>query len=171
MKLLTEEIRKKIPPLYSQENVKDPIVHVKFFTPWTNWTWYATEFDGKDLFFGWVVGLEKELGYFSLSEMESIRGPGGIGIERDMYFVPKPLSQVMAEHGEKLMSQVRPAQKVGNKGKKKPLYPHVPKSKATLFPHTTRGQSLPLTQVMGEPVPPEYRDLVSPTGPLPKDVI
>jgi len=150
MKLLTEEIRKKIPPLYSQENVKDPIVHVKFFTPWTNWTWYATEFDGKDLFFGYVVGLEKELGYFSLSEMESIRGPVGLGIERDMHFVPKPLSEVMAEHGEKLkMPQVRPGRQTVNKGKKGPLYPHVTKSKEPLFPHTTRGQvsRLPQTEL------------------------
>ena len=170
MKLLTEEIRKKIPPLYSQENVKDPIVHVKFFTPWTNWTWYATEFDGKDIFFGWVVGLEKELGYFSLSEMESIRGPGGIGIERDMYFVPKPLSQVFAKHGEKwLMPQVRPSPTRGIRcnllhssitpSKKGPLYPHMSKSKAPLFPHTTRGQasSLPQTKETRQPavIPPQ----------------
>ena len=136
-KLLTEDIRKKIPPLYSQENVKDPIVHVKFFTPWTQWAWYATEFDGKDIFFGWVVGLEKELGYFSLSEMESVRGPGGLMIERDMYFDPKPLSEVMADHGERFLPQVRKPQ---NESKKRPLYPHVPKSRQPLFPHTTRGQ-------------------------------
>ncbi len=137
-KLLTEDIRKKIPPLYSQENVKDPIVHVKFFTPWTQWTWYATEFDGKDIFFGWVVGLEKELGYFSLSEMESVRGPGGLMIERDMYFKPKPLSEVMADHGERLLPQVRKPQ---NESKKRPLYPHVPKNRQPQFPHTSQPQS------------------------------
>jgi len=136
-KLLTEDIRKKIPPLYSQENVKDPIVHVKFFTPWTQWTWYATEFDGKDIFFGWVVGLEKELGYFSLSEMESVRGPGGIMIERDMYFDPKPLSEVMADHGERFLPQVRKPQ---NESKKRPLYPHVPKNRQPQFPHVPKGR-------------------------------
>jgi len=138
-KLLTEDIRKKIPPLYSQENVEDPIVHVKFFTPWTQWTWYATEFDGKDIFFGWVVGLEKELGYFSLSEMESVRGPGGIMIERDMYFNPKPLSEVMADHGERLLPQVRKPQ---NESKKRPLYPHVPKNRQPQFPHVPGGRQL-----------------------------
>jgi len=146
MKLLTEEIRKKIPPLFSQEKIKDPMVYVKFFTPWTNWTWYATEFDGKDEFFGWVVGLEKELGYFSLSELESVRGPGGIGVERDMYFKPKPLSQVMAEHGESwLAPQVRVARK---KTGREPLYPHLPKSRGPLFPHVTKSQvgKLPQTK-------------------------
>ena len=32
MKLLTEELRRRLPPLYSQENTRDPTVH-KFFTP------------------------------------------------------------------------------------------------------------------------------------------
>ena len=55
---------------------------------------YATEFDGEDTFFGLVVGQETELGYFSLSEMQSIRGPGGLGIERDLYWTPKTLAQI-----------------------------------------------------------------------------
>ena len=44
------------------------MVHVKFFTPWTSWTWYGIEFDGEDLCFGLVDGHEEELGYFSLSD-------------------------------------------------------------------------------------------------------
>jgi hypothetical protein len=43
MKLLTNAIRKKLPALYSQEQVEDPAVWVKFFTPDASWTWYATE--------------------------------------------------------------------------------------------------------------------------------
>jgi hypothetical protein len=35
-----------------------------------------------------------ELGYISLTEMESIQGPLGIGIEQDLYFQQKPLSEV-----------------------------------------------------------------------------
>ena len=97
--LLTKENRRRLPQLYSTEKVADPVVQVKFFTPWTNWTWYATEFDGKDTFFGWVVGHEKELGYFSLKELESVRGPYGLTIERDRYFEPRPLSEVKALHG------------------------------------------------------------------------
>ena len=50
MKLLTEEIKKKLPPLYAQDGKGGKaVVHVKFFTPDANWTWYATEFDGKDI--------------------------------------------------------------------------------------------------------------------------
>jgi hypothetical protein len=94
MKLMSKELRKKIPPLYSQENVKDPIVYAKYFMPDSHWTWYVLEFDGKDTFFGYVDGDYQELGYFSLSELESIRGPLGLEVERDLYWKPKPLSEV-----------------------------------------------------------------------------
>ena len=97
MKLLTKEIRKRLPPLYTNEDNPDPVVQVKFFTPWSNWTWFATEFDGEDTFFGLVKGFETELGYFSLAELEQVRGPWGLKIERDMYFDPKPLSEVKGQ--------------------------------------------------------------------------
>tara|TARA_A100001037_G_scaffold222820_1_gene200648 strand:+ start:900 stop:1187 length:288 start_codon:yes stop_codon:yes gene_type:complete len=93
MKLLTKELRAKLPPLYSTEKDKDPTAVVKFFTPDSNWTWFATEFDGEDRFFGLVDGFDKELGYFSLSELASARGPLGLPIERDRWFSPKPLSE------------------------------------------------------------------------------
>ena len=87
MKLLTTQIRRALPPLKSTETLgMDAPIIVKFFTPTSSWTWYATEFDGEDLFFGLVIGFEKELGYFSLSELESVQGPYGVGIERDLYF-------------------------------------------------------------------------------------
>lgn len=92
MKLLTNELRRKLPPLYATEHEEDPQIICKFFTPDSNWTWYAFEFDGSDTFFGWVEGLEKELGYFSLSELESVRGPFGLPLERDLYFEPCRLS-------------------------------------------------------------------------------
>jgi hypothetical protein len=97
VKLLTKEIEGKMPKLYSQENVADPVVRVKFFTPDSNWTWFATEGErkGEDyLFFGRVDGFESELGYFALSELEAARGPLGLAIERDAWFTPKPLSEV-----------------------------------------------------------------------------
>ncbi len=74
MYLLTKELRKALPPLYSQEKVKDPLVICKFFTPDAHWTWYAIEFDGTDLFFGYVVGDFPELRYFRLSELQEVRG-------------------------------------------------------------------------------------------------
>ena len=94
MKLLTEELRRRLPPLYSTQNDPDPVAQAKFFTPWTDWTWYATEFDGEDTFFGLVHGFERELGYFSLSELESVRGPAGLTIERDRHFEPTALSRL-----------------------------------------------------------------------------
>jgi hypothetical protein len=104
MKLMTKELRKKIPPLYSQEKVKDPIVHAKYFTPDSYWTWYVLEFDRKDTFFGYVDGDYQEMGYYSLSELEKIRGPLGLKVERDLYWEPKPLSEVkkkiMARRGK-----------------------------------------------------------------------
>ncbi|KKM60104.1 hypothetical protein LCGC14_1545210 [marine sediment metagenome] len=88
MELLTKEIRDKFKKVGSQEK-KEPgeqIVIVKFFDPTGSWTWYATEFDGEDTFFGLVDGFELEWGPFRLSELKSIKGPLGLGIERDLYF-------------------------------------------------------------------------------------
>ena len=99
MKLLTEELRRALPPLYSQEHEADPMVYAKFFTPDSNWTWYATEGspegDNDFRFFGVVQGLETEFGYFLLSELESARGPLGLPIERDLYFKPGRLTDVV----------------------------------------------------------------------------
>lgn len=88
MQLLTAELRKNIPPLYTFEDSEpqDVPVACKFFDPCGSWTWYVTEFDGDDLFFGLVDGDWPELGYFSLSELQSVKGPLGIGIERDIHF-------------------------------------------------------------------------------------
>lgn len=95
MKLLTKEIRNKLPKIYSQEKKgDDAIAFVKFFTPDSNWTWYATEFDGEDTFFGLIKGFETELGYFSLQELQKTLGPLGLKIERDIYWSPKTLREI-----------------------------------------------------------------------------
>lgn len=92
MPLLTDEIRERLPALYSQEEKGlDALAQVKFFTPDSDWTWFASEFDGDDTFFGLVIGFEIELGSFSLSELEAVRGPLGLPIERDLHFEPKSL--------------------------------------------------------------------------------
>jgi hypothetical protein len=44
-----------------------------------------------------VDGLVKELGYFSLSELEEVRGPLGLPIERDLYWQPKTLIEIAPE--------------------------------------------------------------------------
>lgn len=96
MELINEEIEHTLPKLYEQDSKGlKAIAYVKFFTPDSNWTWYATEFDGEDVFFGLVEGFCKELGYFSLHELESIKGPLGLKIERDLYFKPTTLEELM----------------------------------------------------------------------------
>lgn len=98
MKLMTQEVRKKLPALYAQDGKGgDAIVNVKFFTPDSSWTWYATEFDGEDMFFGLVDGQERELGYFSLAELHKARGPMGLPIERDLHWKPKTLREIAPE--------------------------------------------------------------------------
>ena len=98
MHLLTQEARRKLPPLYCQEGRGGKaMAWVKLFTPDSSWTWYCVEFDGQDTFFGLVDGQCKELGYFSLSELASVRGPLGLPIERDMYWTPKRLEEIAPE--------------------------------------------------------------------------
>jgi len=45
-----------------------------------------------------VSGLEVELGYFSLSELESVKGPLGLPIERDLFFEPQTLIELVRIH-------------------------------------------------------------------------
>ena len=97
--LLPDEIREMLPPLYANEEVGlMAMVVVKYFTPDAGWTWYASEFDGDDLFFGLVVGQFIELGYFALSELKEVRGGLGLPIERDLHFEPKSLKELKEWH-------------------------------------------------------------------------
>ena len=84
----------KIPKLYETEEQKDPIAHIKLFID--GWTWYITELSiDDDICFGYVVSpFESELGYFSLKELESIKGALGLGVERDISFKPTALEIV-----------------------------------------------------------------------------
>jgi hypothetical protein len=97
MKLLTKEIIAKLEktPLGSTDGQPIKDVIVKFFTPDSSWTWYAVEGEEQDgdwQFFGLVDGLEKEWGYFTLSELQSVHGKFNLPIERDRYFDNKKVS-------------------------------------------------------------------------------
>jgi len=102
MKLLTKEIIDKLPAVGTQDG-KDPKtvpIVVKFFHCMSNYTWYATEGSrtesGDWEFFGLVRGHETEFGYFTLSELESVK-VHGLGIERDMHFGEHMLAEAMEE--------------------------------------------------------------------------
>lgn len=99
MKLLTEQIKKQIPSLYSTEQtpLKEKLVICKFFNPCGAGTWYVIEGEQKEndfLFWGMVDLHEEEFGYFSLKELESLRLPYGYKVERDIFFSPCSMKKI-----------------------------------------------------------------------------
>ena len=107
MKLLPCKIREKLPGLGGQDgHGGQAIAFAKCFTPDSSFTWYITEGSpvrDKDhnvvdyILFGLVDGQCKELGYFRLSEFESVNGLMGLPIERDLYWQPKTLREIAPE--------------------------------------------------------------------------
>lgn len=93
--LLPQEILEQLPKLGETTESEDPVAVVKFFYPDFGWTWYGIEFDGEDIFFGYVVGDFPEYGSFSLRELMETRGKLGCEIERDLYFTPTPMSKLI----------------------------------------------------------------------------
>ena len=68
----------------------DPVPVVKLFTPDAGATWLLTEIDPDD--HDHAHGLcdlglgMPEIGWLSLSELASVRGPLGLPVDRDLYF-------------------------------------------------------------------------------------
>jgi hypothetical protein len=79
----------------------ESMVFVKFFTPDSSFTWYAVSASrdpqsGDVQFYGLVDShMARELGYFWLSEISKVRGPFGLPVERDLYFTPVPLAELL----------------------------------------------------------------------------
>ncbi|MDI1241290.1 MAG: DUF2958 domain-containing protein [bacterium] len=99
--LLPVALQNQLPKPCEQEGNKDPTVYAVFCFPLSGWTWFVTE--GKSvqddfLFFGYVIGLEREWGYFCLSELESV-DINGIKVCRDEDHEPKPLSECLKQYG------------------------------------------------------------------------
>ena len=104
MQLMNAGVAAAIPPLYANEKAAggeatDPLLPVKFFDPSGSWTWYVMEgepIEGTQdwLFFGLVDGWDMELGYFRLSDLTTYTGRFGLGIERDLHWSAKTLSEV-----------------------------------------------------------------------------
>src|SRR4051812_46510264 len=86
MKLLIKVLLQRLPPLGATLDDPDPMVQCKFFYPDFHYTWYAIEFDGKDICFGFVDGDFPEVGTFSLIELLTTRGKWGLPLERDRFF-------------------------------------------------------------------------------------
>ena len=100
-----------LPRLYETDKipVKDKLIHMHFFIGGCDW--YVAEFDGEDLFFGFVNlndPLNAEWGFFSLTELKSIMvqtplrdaltgevlGAGVVEIDRDLHWEVRPFSEV-----------------------------------------------------------------------------
>jgi hypothetical protein len=112
MKLLTEEIRKQLlrnGAVRREAEERNPwdgatpdfFPVVKLFTPDAGATWLLTELDpdDPDRAFGLCdlgMGMP-ELGYVSITELESVRGPLRLPIERDIWFRPEKTIAAYAE--------------------------------------------------------------------------
>lgn len=98
-----EELERLLPPLYAQEMAgEEAIVHLHLFNPCGLGDWWITEGcrEGGDfIMFGLCDLGYPELGYVSLNEMSSVRGPLGLGIERDLHWQPKTLREVLGRLG------------------------------------------------------------------------
>lgn len=74
--LMTDEMLKRVPELYAQEDLSlaDKEVHAAYIIPFrSNWTWYMTEYDRESGdAFGLVLGIEPEWGYFNLEELKEL---------------------------------------------------------------------------------------------------
>ena len=101
MKLMTKQIEKALEkyPLYSQDGKEEKIGICKFFNPCGVGTWHVFEgqklADGDWLFFGIACIHEMEMGYFRLSDLQSLRLPFGMKVERDAYYTPKTKAEIL----------------------------------------------------------------------------
>lgn len=113
MKLLTQQLRAQLPPLRSTSNKESSEIKclAKFFSPYSNWRWYVTEGEPvlndqneeiDFMFYGLVIGFEQEWGYFSLLELATAKYNGIVpAVERDLYWTPKPMDEVLEDIREK----------------------------------------------------------------------
>ena len=98
MKLFTKAQEKKLVANHRtalEGGDTDPVI--KLFTPDAGATWYFSEYDPKSrLFFGLCdLGLGfPELGYAARDELEALRGPFGLAVERDLHWTPKTFAEL-----------------------------------------------------------------------------
>ncbi len=117
MKLITKAIAPVLMAAYEHsaetgESGKDVIA--KYFTPWAGASWHITEgmpvdSDGapttiekaKDWHLFGFANLGDptmaELGYVMLSDLEGLKGPGGLAVERDLYYFGHKIADVIKD--------------------------------------------------------------------------
>lgn len=99
MKLMNEELIARFKEVGDQSEELDPIVVAKFFDPCGSATWNITQYDEHTkIGYGYVTGLAyDEWGTVSITELESIKRPLGLTIERDVYTKEKRISEHVPE--------------------------------------------------------------------------
>lgn len=93
--MLLEKLQNLISLSDMQSDQIDPVVTVRVYDPVSIWGWYLVEIDGIDSCFGLVLGGDRDLGYFRLSELEKLNTlSGSARITIDYSFSPCKLSEI-----------------------------------------------------------------------------
>ena len=92
---MTKEIKDKAQKQFDDGSDMEQMVVAKFFDAMGDWKWFLMNKKKDDSYcWGIVKGFEVEMGSFSIDELESIKLPFGLGIERDTLFEPMKASEV-----------------------------------------------------------------------------
>ena len=103
---MTKAIEQAAQKQYPKGSDMEQQIVAKFFDPTGSWSWFVMNQDPEDPDYLWgivslgtldsalVDGYEVEMGSFSLSELQAVKGPLGLGIERDLYFKPTTAAEV-----------------------------------------------------------------------------
>ena len=95
--LMTDKMRRQLPKLFSTADVENPVVQVKY-RAWRRWAWHAIEFDGEDIFFGFVWAGWPIWGYFRLRDLEAFRHLHcSVALVVDESFEPMPASEAIMD--------------------------------------------------------------------------
>ncbi len=104
MKLFTKQQKEKLIKnhLHHKEywndehpQYKEFKAEVKLFNAGGIGRWYLSELNpDTNVAFGLCELTEQELGYVSIDELQSIKGWGGLGIERDKFFKPTAFKDI-----------------------------------------------------------------------------
>ena len=97
MELLTQEDKRQVPRLEMTMGSLDPMVRVLFHMPMLDWTWYVIEYNGKNEVFALEERERTKWGFYNLDELQDLRGPFGLRVQRAQKYLPMPLSQARHE--------------------------------------------------------------------------
>jgi len=104
MDLLTKSQSKALQAAFlKHDEIEDHKCLVKLFNPVGRGTWWLIDQSPEDTDYLWCVAklfeeVGPEVGSVSLAELQGIVGFGGMGIERDLHYKPKLVSEILKEN-------------------------------------------------------------------------